>query len=164
MEFIFPAILMAFLVGVLLCVIGFIFWLLVFRRNVQRTRKRIIAALLISLPLFVIIIGLPLLGAYSEAHWIFIDEPLFTAVEDGDVARVNHLLSRGANPSMDFEGYPALEQAASDGNVEIVRLLLEHGADVNVRNAWTGHTPLMSAKENHHEKVVKLLLDAGALH
>jgi ankyrin repeat protein len=53
-----------------------------------------------------------------------------------------------------------LNSAASNGHVEVAKLLLEMGADVEKvdQNGWT---PLYSATYNGHAKVVKLLLDIG---
>lgn len=47
--------------------------------------------------------------------------------------------------------------AVSHGRVEVVRLLLSAGADVNVQDA-DGSTALMCAAEHGHTTIVKLLL------
>jgi hypothetical protein len=167
MEFIVPAIALIIIeciLATLLCVATVVFWLLFVRRRGGWTRKRALVAALIVSPILLLMVGLPILGAYSEAHWMFIDEPLQSAVADHDASRVKHLLSIGADPNADFEGYTALEEAAANGDVEIVRLLLEHGAKVEERNTWTNHTPLRSARENKHPEAVKLLQKAGASH
>lgn len=54
-----------------------------------------------------------------------------------------------------------LMEAASTGHVEIVRLLISHGADVNAQSS-SGNTPLMYACAGGHEDVVLVLLEAGA--
>ncbi len=48
------------------------------------------------------------------------------------------------------------------GQVEIAKLLLEHGADVNARNGVANFTPLIGASHEGHLEMVKLLLDHGA--
>lgn len=47
--------------------------------------------------------------------------------------------------------------SVSHGRVEVVRLLLSSGADVNVQDA-DGSTALMCAAEHGHTTIVKLLL------
>lgn len=54
-----------------------------------------------------------------------------------------------------------LMEAASAGHVDIVKLLLEHDADVNAQSS-AGNTPLMYACSGGHEEIVKILLDHGA--
>lgn len=55
----------------------------------------------------------------------------------------------------------ALHEAAENGNVEAINVLLEAGADVNARNE-DGGTPLHSAAARGHAKAVKRLLKEGA--
>jgi len=54
-----------------------------------------------------------------------------------------------------------LLSGAEEGNVEVVKLLLNKGANVDVKDN-DGRTPLLWAAENRHEAVVRLLLDKGA--
>ena len=55
--------------------------------------------------------------------------------------------------------YPPFIQAAHDGNVEDVRiLLLEDGMDVNQKGKWVGFTALYWASAHEHIDVVNLLL------
>ena len=51
--------------------------------------------------------------------------------------------------------------AAKNGNAEIVRLLLEKGADVNVKTD-SGKTALIHAKNEGHTDIVEMLEKAGA--
>lgn len=50
-------------------------------------------------------------------------------------------------------------QAASEGHAEIVRMLLEAGADPNDQNVFAAHTPLILGSLNNHPDVVKVLLE-----
>ena len=47
------------------------------------------------------------------------------------------------------------------GQEEVVKLLIEHGASVNVQSQ-SGFTPLYMAAQENHEKVVRYLLNHGA--
>ena len=52
-----------------------------------------------------------------------------------------------------------LRSAASNGRAEIVRILLDHGADPHARSPVSGGTALDFARERGHEHVVRLLSD-----
>ncbi|CAG9773085.1 unnamed protein product [Ceutorhynchus assimilis] len=54
-----------------------------------------------------------------------------------------------------------LMEAASAGHLDIVRLLVHHGAEVNAQST-SGNTPLMYACAGGHTDVVKFLLENGA--
>ncbi|XP_042336886.1 BCL-6 corepressor-like, partial [Plectropomus leopardus] len=61
----------------------------------------------------------------------------------------------------DNAGYCALHEACARGWLDIVRHLVEHGADVNC-SAQDGTRPLHDAVENDHVEVVRFLLACGA--
>lgn len=109
-----------------------------------------------------LVFGLFFLVTVSMARRLIVDEPLFQAASEGDTRRVETLLSWSASPNMEFEGTTVLQTAARNGNVEVVRVLLAHGADTEVRNPFDGHTVLGMAKANGHVEVVRLLRDDGA--
>jgi ankyrin repeat protein len=54
-----------------------------------------------------------------------------------------------------------LQNASFEGALEVVRLLLEHGADVEVKDYY-GKTALQEAADRGHDKVVELLREHGA--
>lgn len=61
------------------------------------------------------------------------------------------------------DGYSALHKAVDKGNVEIVKVLIDAGADVNIRTAdHFENTPLLLAAYNENLEIVKLLVEAGA--
>jgi len=76
-----------------------------------------------------------------------------------DVLILRRLVDEGAPLDV---GAEALISAASDGNgVELVKFLLEHGADVNAKDRW-GQTALSRARDNGNARVAAFLLAAGA--
>lgn len=76
------------------------------------------------------------------------------------VSRVHWLLTHGANPNRSDDGWTPLHSAAADGELEIIRLLLDFGADKTVRNS-RGITPLEAALENRQQKAADLLGQSG---
>lgn len=75
---------------------------------------------------------------------------------------VDLLLASGATvqPRDPTCGTP-LHKACRDGNVSLVRQLLDRGAHVEAMTGWR-LTPMMTAAEWNHAEVVRILLDAGA--
>ncbi|XP_014767550.1 ankyrin repeat domain-containing protein 39 [Octopus bimaculoides] len=62
----------------------------------------------------------------------------------------------------DTSGYTPLHYASRSGHLEICKLLVEHGANVNCTTASGLATPLHRAAYSGHSSVVKFLLDKGA--
>lgn len=85
------------------------------------------------------------------------------AVFLADVARVRSLLALHANlaTASDGRGDRPIHHAARNGDTEIVRLLIEHGADVNDVNEG-GQNVLYCAGGHGHLDTLQLLLDRGA--
>lgn len=85
------------------------------------------------------------------------------AVFLADTGRVRSLLSR--HPSLatqtDGRGDQPIHHAARNGDTQVVRLLIEYGADVNVTSA-RGHTVLYCAGGHGHLDTLQLLLESGA--
>ena len=92
---------------------------------------------------------------------------MLKAASQGNIAKVRAFLDRGLDvnyhsPSKQATGRTALSEAAIAGHLNIVQLLLEHGADRNWQDHAVGLTPLGWAAYAGHESCVKSLLDAGA--
>jgi len=67
---------------------------------------------------------------------------LFFAVSGGNVEEAKALLATRVDPNFrDPQERCALHIAAGFGNLEMIQILVDHGADVNVIDRW-GHTPL----------------------
>ena len=91
------------------------------------------------------------------------DRELLDATSRGDVAAVRSLLKEGADPNVaQGDGLTALHVAAQEGNLEIARLLLDAGANVEAKTRIGGYTPLHLASGSAHTAVVSALLGAGA--
>jgi len=52
--------------------------------------------------------------------------------------------------------------AAKDGDAEVVKLLIEYGADVDAKDDDTDRTALMNAAKDGDAEVAALLREAGA--
>jgi ankyrin repeat protein len=51
--------------------------------------------------------------------------------------------------------------AAANGNIDVTKLLVENGADLEAESE-DGHTALMYAMEEGHTEIAELLEEAGA--
>lgn len=101
--------------------------------------------------------------------------PFWRAAQSGDTELIQRLLDAGADPLIATDnGTTPLMVAAGIGwvegvtyewsreqNLKTVNLLLEHGADVNVRDK-DGRTALMGAAHKGRNEVVQFLVDHGA--
>jgi ankyrin repeat protein len=92
--------------------------------------------------------------------------PLILSINRGftDVALL--LLSYGADPNLKSSindlNYTALMVASMKGDVQVARVLIDKGANVNDR-ATTGISALDYAKRNNHADISQMLISAGAI-
>ena len=106
------------------------------------------------------------LGALCFSTWLAAaagNSPVADAAERGDRAAVQALLQQAADVNAaQADGSTALHWAALDGDVEMTRMLLYAGANVNASSRLGGYRPLHLAARNGRAAVVQVLLDAGA--
>jgi ankyrin repeat protein len=90
-------------------------------------------------------------------------EQLIAAINTGDTAQVGSLLEQWADPAAytDAEGH-AIIAAARQHNPEILKLLVEAGAPLNVRDR-DGRTPLHVAVAYGNVDHVETLVQKGAI-
>lgn len=79
-----------------------------------------------------------------------------------EALKVSSAQRRKAINQLDREGYTPLGYAARAGCLEVVKLLVEAGASVDIAEAQGGWTPLLQAADQRHADVVRYLLDHGA--
>ena len=117
-----------------------------------------------------IILGVLFLGAFGAPH----EEggpqtPLMKAAYAGDIAAMRRLLAQGHSPDqVGSSGLSALYYAAGAtrtsltprGSGEAVKLLLEHGANANIKS-HNGFTVLMAAVNNENVGSAELLVKYG---
>jgi len=109
----------------------------------------------------------PVMATASElghmAPTVVADEPLLAAITADNVAAVRQQLAAGADVHRrsDDRGRPPLLMAAKVGNPEVVRMLIDAGANINDQDR-RGSTALHIAVHQGHLEVVKLLMERGA--
>ena len=88
--------------------------------------------------------------------------PLSLACLTGNAATVDALLKAGGDPEARTSGETALMTAARTGGVDVVNVLLAHGADISATEVKSGQTMLMTAVAEAHPAVAHVLLEHGA--
>ena len=90
------------------------------------------------------------------------DEAIRMAVAEDDLEAVERLLREGAEINAVKGEFKTsiLMEAAVRGNVGVMKLLIENGADLNMTDK-DGWTALMGATVQGHMESVKLLLEQG---
>jgi uncharacterized protein len=101
------------------------------------------------------------IGAEVDALCHAGESPLSLAASIGRAEMVQALLDGGARIVVDGQWQPTLHRAVRNGNVDVVRLLLDAGANVN-EQADFGEAPIHVAAEEGHTELLVLLLARGA--
>lgn len=113
--------------------------------------------------------ALPLSAMHHPSE---LDKKLAQAVIEGNIEEIESWLIEGANPDIRIESHfriathvwgltTPLIFASEEGHTQMVKLLLDHHADVNAQDDQK-KTALMVATTKGHTKIVKLLLDHDA--
>ena len=91
------------------------------------------------------------------------------AARKGDAATVKRLLDEGVDVNTKFRyGATALFYACDHGHLEVVKVLLDRGAAMDLKDTYYGFTPLALAtgpaqkKKPEHSEIAKLLIQKGA--
>ncbi len=127
--------------------------------------KRTIAAAILSTIVLSFCLRAEGQAPYATLVW---DNELIQAIKSGDRDEAKKVLLNGARVSASDEtnGCNALMTATMGGNVDMIRLLLDNGANVNEASGPQcdlGMTPLIwSAGFQGNSQVAQLLLDNGA--
>src|SRR5579862_6747289 len=89
--------------------------------------------------------------------------PLSLACANGNAAMIERLLKADADPNSTSEaGQTALMTAALTGKLDAVKILLAHGAKVNVAEPTKGQTALMWAASEGNTAAAESLIEFGA--
>jgi hypothetical protein len=96
-------------------------------------------------------------------------EQLQDAARKGDAAAVTRLIDDGVDVNTKFRyNATALFYACDHGHIDVVKVLLDKGADLTIKDTFYGFTPLMLAvspaqkKRPEHTEIAKLLIAKGA--
>lgn len=85
-------------------------------------------------------------------------DELLTACNRGDLTKVKQLIARGVDIEQDWHGQP-IHYASYAGHLDIVKLLVEHGASVNPVSPTS---PLVTSLIGDQYHVAEYLLSKGA--
>ncbi|MCA9507011.1 MAG: ankyrin repeat domain-containing protein [Myxococcales bacterium] len=111
-------------------------------------------------------LGENLFSFFSFLSPFFISIPLecshlFESIENYDVQAIEAALSKGVDVNcINKDGYTPLQMAAKKGSLEIVRLLLNHNANIDAKSKYGSALYLASA--NKYLEICSLLLESGA--
>lgn len=89
----------------------------------------------------------------------------FQVIVRGDLDEVLRLIETGGNVNkVRWSGFSLLHRAAQTGQTDVCQLLIDNGADVNIRSTRGWYTPLHSALANGYVQTAEYLLMRGAKH
>lgn len=90
------------------------------------------------------------------------------AIRDNDEERVEKLLKWGGDinrdnsiPIMDIWEHSPIEEACIKGNINIIKMLIEKGADID-EEGWSPLILVLASEYSNQYEIVELLIDEGA--
>ena len=91
------------------------------------------------------------------------ESQLQQAIVSQDLAKIDHWLEQGTDPDAYVVGLTALMMAVETGNPDIIRRMVNAGANPNLQaRTHEGYTPLIAAIKTRKPDIVALLLDSQA--
>ncbi|XP_053405945.1 ankycorbin-like isoform X10 [Mercenaria mercenaria] len=98
------------------------------------------------------------------SEWSKNDEKLMKAVENNDIAKADELLKKKSlNPTkLGPKGLSVFHVACSLGYLDLITLLISHGAEVNVLSIQ-GNTSVQLAARDGHPRILEKLIEAGGV-
>jgi hypothetical protein len=91
-----------------------------------------------------------------------LNERAYYAVFSNNIDELKIAIQNGADVNYSEHGISLLKRASGGGNLAMVRYLVEHVADVNLRDPYDGGSALMSAAREGHTDIVRYLVEQGA--
>jgi hypothetical protein len=109
------------------------------------------------------LVGFAALGIFMMVRFVRSLGDVHALARGGHLHRLRAMLEGdpSAAKAKDAKGETPLHHAARHGDLEVLKLLLAHGADPNARTP-VGATPLHVARAFGEERAAKLLVTAGA--
>ena len=91
------------------------------------------------------------------------EELLHFACKNGQISLIRNLLKDNVDiNALNAKGLSPLHLAVIEGNIEVTKLLISEGANIEVTDSKWGSSPLLYACQNGRTKIVKLLVEMGA--
>lgn len=87
--------------------------------------------------------------------------PLNHAVNYDRIDIVKYLIGRGVNVNALYDNSPSLLSAIENENEEMINLLIDNGADVNLQNGY-GNDALFKAVNTRNLDIIKRIVNNGA--
>jgi hypothetical protein len=150
---------------------GGLFGVILKNKAVEEKRKKFVILSLALLICGFLILLIPsvyifTLNRADDGIGLLYSDSLEGAVFEDDYEKAEKLLKEGANPNEPYMGYDSNDEpiihAVANNNIEMVKLLLDYGADIEATNS-SGNTPLIIAASNSdNTDMIEFLLENGA--